>query len=164
MLRLIFTLLLTITSCSRAGTWPAYVKIDKSVEPLLANSLINYTRQLNEALGSNALQFGEMPDAEKIQAYPIVVRYSSELSDMGAAGLAEYDSYSCIVTIYPTALKEDLLKTVLWHEYAHCLGIPHNTARDEIMSPSVYKFRFYSNNAVNRFLSEFKMILRMISR
>lgn len=164
MLRLVLLVVLLLTGCGRAGTWPAHVKIHKSVEPLVANSLVSYTKQLNEALGSNALQFDEMPDAEKIQAYPVVLMYSPELSSMGALGIASYDSYSCIITIYPPALKEDLLKTVLWHEYAHCLGIPHTQVNNEIMSPGVFKFRLYSANAITRFLAEFRMILRMVSR
>jgi hypothetical protein len=163
MKNLVLSFLVLLAGCGRAGTWPAYVKIDKSTNAFVSNFVIQYTLELNEQLKSEALQFTP-PDTDKIQAFPIIVRYSETESEIGAAGTAEKDGYSCIVTIYPVALRSDILKTVLWHEYGHCLGLDHTNANSEIMSAGVFQFRYYKKAAVDRFLNEFKMLLRMVSR
>jgi len=163
MKKLALFLLVFIVGCGRAGTWPAYVKIDKGTNAFVSNFTIQYTLELNEQLKTEALQFNPS-DPDKIRAFPIIVRYSESESEMGAAGTAEKDGYSCIVTIYPVALRSDILKTVLWHEYGHCLGLDHINVSSEIMSPGVFQFRYYKKTAVDRFLNEFNMILRMVSR
>ena len=163
MKRLVLLFAVVLAGCGKAGTWPAYVKIDKTTNAFVSNFVVKYTLDLNEQLGSEALQFTPS-DTDKIRAFPIIVRYSEEASNMGAAGVAEKDGYSCVITIYPVAISSDIMKTVLWHEYGHCLGLEHINVSSEIMSPGVFQFKYYKQTAVDRFLNEFRMLLRMVSR
>lgn len=157
-MRFIF-LILFIVSCGKADKWPACVDVDKTINKKLSDTLKTYTTDLNQELKEQAFLIGPKP-----KKYTIRVSYSNEPSPIGAAGTATRYFNSCSVVIYPIALERDLLKTVLWHEYGHCLGLEHESEAGEIMSPIVGDFSAYPRSSVNLFLYTFKQFLLLEMR
>lgn len=152
--------LLFLASCGKANKWPANVTIDSSLNTAMANEIVAYTFDLNRELKENAFGFGSAESR-----YPITIKYSSTPGARPlSAGMALIYHNRCEITIYPLAITHDILKSVLWHEYGHCIGMEHLDISGELMSPGVRQFITYDQNSINLFINAFKQFLFVVSR
>lgn len=161
-MKLFLILALFLPSCGRATRWPAHVIIDiASVPPATSFVWSQAIRDLNEELGEMALKFdSDLTVDDKLFSYPIFIKLSSADSAEGHAGVAFVGKNDCFITIYPVSVNFGIEKTVLWHEIGHCLGLDHVTKGNEIMSPGVGMFRYYSRDSINRFKNDFLNLFR----
>lgn len=68
-------------------------------------------------------------------------------------GLTRMDSMPCLVTISPRARETFRTKTVVWHEYGHCVGFEHSNDQDDIMYRSVWEFFNYKKKYIDSFVN-----------
>jgi hypothetical protein len=146
-----FVLILLITSgCSslvRSG--PATINFNSSVDGLLEPQITDFILELNSNLNKDAFRFGRTISGRKI-----IISYTDKQNGR-IAGFARSSAPYCEVTIYPTAIKSDILKTTVWHELGHCVGLHHNGVSGEIMSEIALPFKVYKEDKIDRFLKDF---------
>jgi len=151
-MRILLIVLLFLNSCGKATPFPAYVVFDESVSADLIESFYDSVEDLNDFLGQKFSSFD--PPKNRSDAYPIIISYSETESPDGYAGLALISSNMCAITIYPVTLRKGLLKTVMWHELAHCADVLHTDTTDDIMSPAVRDIGWYTEEAMLRFKNQ----------
>lgn len=151
-MRFIVSLMLMLTSCGRADyTWPALVRLVPNTNPILAAETIQSIQALNRFVGEDIIKFNV--DASTVTAYDIVLKFTDK-EDGKRAGVAVIYDHVCYVTVFPLAVKFGLIRTVLWHELAHCAGVMHVPGKVDIMSESVNQFEYYSADRLEFFKNQ----------
>jgi hypothetical protein len=157
-MKYIILLSLLLVSCGRADfTWPAIVKIAPNTAPEFSYPITRGIIELNEFMGESVTSF--VMDVNTITGYPIVVSYSPK-SNGEKAGLAVVYDDICYITVYPISFAAGIVKTVIWHEIAHCAGLGHVEESGQIMSTRVNQFVNYSENKLEFFKNQLKSALK----
>lgn len=155
--------LLLINSCGFSYdltfTWPAKIKILPTTPAAETMHMILAIQDLNKFLPETAVSF--LGDPRAIFPFQIVVRLASEDKN-GYAGLATVYNDSCIITVFPVAFKSNSVKTVMWHEIGHCLGLGHKDGPRHIMSTNVGPFEMYTQEELKSFANDFMAIFNKV--
>lgn len=161
-MRIILVLVLFLTSCGRAEyTWPALIRIAPNTSPERAFIATRSIEELNTFMGHPVTKFNV--DVETLTSYTILVRYADKDEYM-KAGLATMYEDVCYITIFPLAVANGIVKTVLWHEIAHCAGLLHVEGRGQIMSTSVTAFETYNSDKLEFFKNQLNEALNKVRK
>jgi hypothetical protein len=126
------------------------VYFDSKAPSLVVHKSAKSIFDLNDALKYDMFSFGF-----KSPNYVVYVEYS-DTPNGRIAGMARPSFLSCRITLFPNTIENDLIKTVVWHEMGHCLGMGHNGEIGHIMSEKVNSFDTYSKEEIDLFISEVK--------
>jgi hypothetical protein len=152
MKRFIFTILL-LTGCTQAsGGRDVTIHFNYRTPSPLVYNIAKSIMELNSSLNDSMFKFGPGPNN-----YNVTIEYS-EAPFKNVAGTAQNMFTYCRIVIYPTSIQNNILKTVVWHEIGHCLGLNHNGYFEHIMSEHVKPFETYNQEEVNLFLLEIKKL------
>jgi predicted Zn-dependent protease len=162
-MRFFIACLLFLNSCGYSDdftfTWPAKIKIVSTTPAAETMQMILAIQDLNKFLPETVVSF--QGDTRSIFPFQIVVRLASE--DRGSyAGLATVYNDSCIITIYPVSVRNNIVKTVMWHEIAHCVGVGHKDTSGHIMSTNVHNFEGYSEEKLKVFANDFMALFNKV--
>lgn len=153
--------MLLLSSCGHTEQkmptfWPALVTISRYTEPSVAQDTTQFVNELNEFMGNPITTFAM--DLDSFFSYSIAISFS-KIPNGNKAGLATIYSDSCFITVYPAAIQYNLLKTVIWHEIAHCAGLMHATESNQIMSSTVREFSSYDSGKLKFFKDTLNAVL-----
>lgn len=138
------------------GSWPArLVDVENTADAerqLVLEDINALNSEADEVLVNN--EGGGASDAA-----PILIRKVADWTEAPSrAGLATTDGTGCTVQIAARVFGSSyssFRRTVVWHELAHCAGLPHVDAAGELMSPTTWAFSQYSAEKLERFIEAF---------
>ena len=159
---IVLALFLANVGCGRS-VWPAHIKFNSNtMSPDVTFVLTQYVKDLNKLMDQKVLKFDSDTDPDSLRSYTIFVKLALEDVEGNKAGIAEVGPYDCFITIYPLAYRSDIVKTVLWHEIGHCVGLRHIDVGREIMSPGVGHFSSYPEQKIRNFRNDFLLMFRLL--
>lgn len=107
---------------------------------------------LNKGVGSSKITF-----VNSVFNYKIFITYVSKQKE-SIAGEAYKNFLFCRINLYPNS--SGILKTTVWHEIGHCLGLGHDGVVGKIMSEKVKPFNTYPDAEVGEFLEDVKEAIK----
>jgi hypothetical protein len=148
-MRLIIIILLLILASTQArGGRDVSVHFTNAIPSSVTHRTVKSILELDDDLKFNMFKLGYA-----YNTYNVVFTYSN-VPNGKVAGSAQPGLAFCKITIYPNAVEFDLIKTVIWHELGHCIGLDHNGRIGHIMSEQVNPFDTYSKEEIDLFLTE----------
>lgn len=154
-MRYLLSFILLLSGCGRGVTLPSVVTFGNDSTLEFVNLTSFYIKELNTFVEKEFFTF----TTSSPRSHKITISYSKTPSPNNYAGLAYVGASSCDIIIYPLATDSNILKTVLWHELAHCLNIGHTETLGQIMSPGVRPFQAYTQEALNLFRLQMLSVL-----
>jgi len=152
-MRLVAFILLLILACTQArGGRDVSVHFTNSMPSPVTHKTVKSILELDDDLKFNMFKLGYA-----YNTYNVIFTYS-DTPNGRVAGSAQPSLAFCKIIIYPNAVELDLIKTVIWHELGHCIGLNHNGKVGHIMSEQVNPFESYRKEEINLFLTEVKKV------
>lgn len=114
--------------------------------------IVKSVLDLNKSVGDNKITF-----VNATFSYKIFITYVPKQKET-IAGEAYKTLLFCKINLYPNSF--GILKTTVWHEIGHCLGLGHDGVVGKIMSEKVKPFSTYPGAEVSEFLENVKEAIK----
>lgn len=144
--------LLLLSGCAKQVTWPASVKF-QNLSELETKTVTESLNDLSKSTNRQLFYFNDMPNSLKITVTKMDYQHNSQY--LGRATLTEE---TCLVELNEIVLEDSYSSyfvPTLYHELGHCAGMQHDPNKGEIMYYLGGPKDSYTQDAFNRFYSEF---------